>query len=197
MAKKKYVLYIFILVTCFVFFYLGQGQYSLTPAGENNSPRQEKNELPRITHEVEVSITRIDVTVTDKAGNRVTGLKPENFKIYEDGVAQKLTNFFEVQEMEVYVSTADKESGKLPGPTQPLPQNVPQVRNKIIIYFDNWQLHPMNRNWSIKKLESFIRKNFPPGTNNEGMVVSLDQKLEIIQKFTSNQNGRRHTRRCA
>jgi VWFA-related protein len=45
----------------------------------------------------------------------------------------------------------------------------------------------MNRNWSVKKVKSFIRNNFTPGSNNQGMVVCLDQKLEIIQKFTSSQ----------
>jgi VWFA-related protein len=177
MTLKKFIL--FLLVTCFVLVFLEQ--YALT------GPQQEKDEPPgSIIHEVEVRITKVDVIVTDKAGNRITGLKPENFKLYEDGIIQPVTNFYEVQGMEVYVSSTEKESEKPSIPQEPLPAAVPAVKNKIVIYFDNWHLHPMNRNWSIKKITSFIEKNFPPGTNNEGMVVSLDQKLEIIQKFTSN-----------
>lgn len=179
MTLKKLILYIFIIYPGLVLL----EQYALT-----NPQQQKKNEQPSsIIHEVDVRVTKVDVIVTDKAGNRVQGLKPENFKLLEDGIVQPVTNFFEVQGMEVYVSTEDKESGKLTVPSEPLPQTVAPVRNKIVFYFDNWQLHPMNRNWSIKKLLSFVEKNFPPGTNNEGMVVSLDQKLEIIQKFTSNQ----------
>lgn len=179
MIFKKIIL--FLLITCFVLVFLEQD--ALTEA------QQKKEERPSsIIYEVEVRITKVDVIVTDKAGNRVTGLKPENFKFYEDGIIQPLTNFFEVQGMEVLLPTVEKEKeGEKPSmPAEPLPAAVPVIENKIVIYFDNWHLHPMNRNWSIKKLMSFIEKNFPPGTNNEAMVVSLDQKLEIIQKFTAN-----------
>ena len=176
MIFKKIIF--FLLITCSVLVFLEQD--ALTEA-------QQKEERPSsIIYEVEVRITKVDVIVTDKAGNRVTGLKPENFKLYEDGIIQPLTNFFEVQGMEVLLPTAEKEGEKPPVPAEPLPAAVPVIKNKIVIYFDNWHLHPMNRNWSIKKILSFIEKNFPPGTNNEAMVVSLDQKLEIIQKFTAN-----------
>jgi VWFA-related protein len=177
MKFKKIIL--FLLVTCFVLVFLEQD--ALT------GPQQKKEERPSsIIYEVEVRITKIDVMVIDKAGNRVTGLKPENFKLYEDGIVQPLTNFFEVQGMEVFLPTAEKEDEKPSIPGEPQPAAVPAIKNKIVIYFDNWHLHPMNRNWSIKKLMSFIENNFPAGTNNEAMVVSLDQKLEIIQEFTSN-----------
>lgn len=177
MTLKKIIL--FLVVTCFVLFCFEQ--YALTGA------QQKKEERPSsIIHEVEVRITKVDVIVTDKAGNRITGLKPENFKLYEDGIVQPLTNFYEVQGMEIFLPTAEKEVEKPSIPEEPQPAAIPAIKNKIVIYFDNWHLHPMNRNWSIKKLTSFIEKNFPPGTNNEAMVVSLDQKLEIIQKFTSN-----------
>jgi VWFA-related protein len=180
MTLKKIIL--FLVVTCFVLVFLEQNAlYTVTGA------QQKKAERPgSIIHEVEVRITKIDVVVTDKEGNRVTGLKPENFKLYEDGIVQPLTNFFEVQGMEVFLPTEEKEVEKPSEPEEPQPAAIPPIKNKIVIYFDNWHLHPMNRNWSIKKLMSFIEKNFPAGTNNEAMVVALDQKLEIIQKFTSN-----------
>ncbi|MGD2089529.1 MAG: VWA domain-containing protein [Candidatus Aminicenantes bacterium] len=170
----------FLMITCFVLVFLAH--YVLTGA------QQKKAERPSsIIHEVEVRITKVDVIVTDKEGNRITGLKPENFKLYEDGIIQPLTNFYEVQGMEVFLPAAEREVEKPSIAEEPPPAAVPVIKNKIVIYFDNWHLHPMNRNWGIKKLMTFIEKNFPPGTNNEAMVVSLDQKLEIIQKFTSNQ----------
>jgi len=42
---------------------------------------------------VEVPVVNVDVVVTDNRGNFVTGLKKENFRILEDGVPQKITNF--------------------------------------------------------------------------------------------------------
>ena len=42
----------------------------------------------------------------------------------------------------------------------------------------------MSRNWSIKKIKSFINNNFDSQSNNHGMVVCLDQELKILQRFT-------------
>jgi VWFA-related protein len=183
MIPKKIIFYI--LIINLVFFFLSQ--YAPGQIIGSKAEQQEKEETPELTYEVVVRVTKIDVIVTDKTGKRITGLKPENFEIYEDGTPQGLTNFYEVKGMEVYASVADKESGKLAAPEEPLPPSAPQIKNKVIIYFDNWHLHPMNRNWSIKKIKAFIQNNFPPGSNNEGMVVCLDQKFEILQNFTSNQ----------
>lgn len=151
---------------------------------------QKKEEIPQPAYEVEVIVTNIDVVVTDKKGNRVTGLNPENFEIYEDGVLQNITNFYEVRGMDVYASVHDRDKKDLVVPPKPLSKRTPQFSNKIIIFFDNWHLHPLNRNWSIKKLESFIRNNFSiANETNQGMIVCLDQKLEILQDFTSSQGA--------
>ncbi len=168
MVIKKFIIYIVIITSGILFL----------------APRQEQKQEDKLTYEVEVSVTKIDIIVTDKKGKRVTGLKPENFEIYEDSVRQPMTNFYEVKGMDVYAAVPEKETGRLVVPSRPLPENVPRVGNKIVIYFDNWHLHPMNRNWSIRKLKSFIQTNFPTGTTNQGMVVCLDQKLDILQSFT-------------
>ena len=182
MKVKKFILYILIINLIMI------GHYTLSQETKKNFEQQKKEQIPQPTYEVEVIVTNVDVVVMDKKGKRITGLKPENFEIYEDGLLQKLTNFYEVKEMEVYISALDKENKKLIVPAQPLPEKSSRFRNKIIIYFDNWHLHPLNRNWSIKNLESFIRNNFSAENNdNQGMVVCLDQKLEIIQEFSSSQ----------
>ena len=178
MGTKKFIINIIVIHIIALFFF---NQYASPPG-----PRQEKKkEGPSdLSYEVLVNVTKIDVIVTDKNGKRVPGLKPENFRISEDGVLQEMTNFYEVKGMDVYAAAPDKESGKLVVPPRPLPQKEAREENMIIIYFDNWHLHPMNRNWTVKKLESFIKNNFFPGSNNQGMVIALDQKLEIVQKFT-------------
>ena len=183
MTINKLILYA--VISSLILFFLGP--YTLSQEAKKNLQQQKKEEIPKPAYEVEVIVTNVDVVVTDKAGKRITGLVPENFEIYEDSLFQKLTNFYEVKGMEVYLSAPDKEKKKLLVPAAPLPKKSPHFANKIIIYFDNWHLHPLNRNWSIKKLESFIRNNFSTDNNNQGMVVCLDQKLEIVQEFTSNE----------
>lgn len=172
MEGKKFIIHILTIT------------FGLSLLFPHQEQKQEQKQETGLTYEVEVSVTKIDIIVTDKNGKRVTGLKPENFEIYEDGLRQHLTNFYEVKGMDVYAAAPEKETGRLVVPPRPLPENVPRVGNKIVIYFDNWHLHPMNRNWSIRKLKSFIQTNFPPGTTNQGMVVCLDQELDILQSFT-------------
>src|SRR5215471_12641164 len=44
---------------------------------------------------VVVNLVQLNVAVTDKNGNYITGLRPENFAIYEDGIPEKLATFAE------------------------------------------------------------------------------------------------------
>jgi len=161
------------------------------PQNSGTKPEpQEMQEIPKPAYAVEVIVTNVDVFVTAKAGKRVTGLRPENFQVFEDGLAQTLTNFYEVKGKEVYAASRDREKEMALPSVEPLTQKPPRIQNKVIVYFDNWQLHPLNRNWSIKKLESFIKNNFSGETEDSlGMIVSLDQKLEILQEFTSSQGA--------
>jgi VWFA-related protein len=46
---------------------------------------------------VAVDLVSLQVLVTDLKGNVVTGLKPENFTIYEDNVKQEISNFSPVE----------------------------------------------------------------------------------------------------
>jgi Ca-activated chloride channel homolog len=60
-----------------------------------------------------VNMVQLNVAVTDKKGNYVTGLRPEDFVISEDGINQKIATFGEGDEPTRLVElTADKSPGK-------------------------------------------------------------------------------------
>ena len=180
MNHKKWMLYTFVL-------YFFMCAPALILRSQERAQQQKKQEIPKPAYEVEVIVTNVSVVVSDRDGQRITGLRPENFNIYEDGIRQDLTNFYEVKGIEVYAPSLEKKEDETAPTPQPLPTRTPQFKNKIIFYFDNWQLHPLNRNQSIKRMEKFIRNNFSVEShNNEGMVISLGQKLEVLQEFTSN-----------
>lgn len=63
------------------------------PAQQQPTPPQKKPEESGLSISVEVPIVSLDVIATTKNGDILTGLKKENFKITEDGVAQTITNF--------------------------------------------------------------------------------------------------------
>ncbi|MBI3896488.1 MAG: VWA domain-containing protein [Acidobacteria bacterium] len=56
---------------------------------------QEKEESPEAVFRVEVDMVLLNVAVTDGKGNYVTGLRPWDFEIYEDGIPQKIAIFSE------------------------------------------------------------------------------------------------------
>jgi hypothetical protein len=45
-----------------------------------------------------VSVTNLDVVVTDGKGNRITGLKKEDFIVIEDNLEQLITNFSPIEQ---------------------------------------------------------------------------------------------------
>ncbi len=58
-----------------------------------NSARIAAQDLPPIR--VEVNLVQLNVAVTDKNGNYVTGLRPKDFAILEDGIPETTANFAE------------------------------------------------------------------------------------------------------
>jgi VWFA-related protein len=53
--------------------------------------------MPDYTLHVDVPLVDVDVTVTTKNGEFIPGLKKENFRVLEDGVPQKITNFSQAE----------------------------------------------------------------------------------------------------
>ena len=53
----------------------------------------ETGKLPPAAISVNVDMVSMQVLVSDNSGNVLTGLRPENFTIYEDGVKQEITHF--------------------------------------------------------------------------------------------------------
>jgi VWFA-related protein len=55
--------------------------------------KSQQEKLPEYTITTDVPLVNLDVLVTTKDGQFVPGLKKEMFRVYEDGVEQKITNF--------------------------------------------------------------------------------------------------------
>ena len=57
-----------------------------------------QQDKPDTVFHVNVNMVQLDVAVTDKKGDYITGLTPWDFEIYEDGIAQKIATFGEENE---------------------------------------------------------------------------------------------------
>jgi VWFA-related protein len=64
------------------------------PAPEK--PKKIEN-MPDYAIKVDVPLVNLDVLVTSKDGQTIPNLKPDNFKIFEDGEPQKIANFNQTQ----------------------------------------------------------------------------------------------------
>lgn len=60
------------------------------PAGPQKQAEQKK---PEYSISVESQVVNVDAVVTNQDGDILGGLKKQNFRIYEDGVPQTITNF--------------------------------------------------------------------------------------------------------
>src|SRR5947209_5553160 len=63
---------------------------------------------------VEVALVQLNVAVTDNKGNYVTDLRPSDFLIYEDGIAQNVATF---EGGNSGIQTAASAPGGKPTPT--------------------------------------------------------------------------------
>src|ERR1035441_3515872 len=61
--------------------------------GAAQDPQQPVAQLSPPVLRITVLMIQVDAVVTDSAGKHVAGLRPEDFEILQDGVAQKLTYF--------------------------------------------------------------------------------------------------------
>ncbi len=132
-----------------------------------------------------ITVTNIDVVVTDGKGNRVTGLKKEDFIVVEDNLEQLITNFSPVEQGR-FVLPAEDTAAPTPAPAPaPAPAPVPEKtpRTRIVIFVDNLHLSPFNRNRVLRNVETFVRESVKD--NVEGMIVAWNRSLKIRRKFTN------------
>ena len=110
---------------------------------------------------IDVSVVNVDVYVTDKKGNRINGLKREDFEILEDRKPMAITNFYAVDEGRP-IPTGEEVEQPSPAPAIPgLPPVIPEdQRLHLVVYIDNFNIHPFSRNRTFAALREFLR-DFP------------------------------------
>jgi VWFA-related protein len=111
-----------------------------------------------------VDLVTVDVVVTDKNGQPVTGLKAEDFTVVEDGVPQSVTSF-EAVELPLSASAT-------PGPTPAVSTNIgvkeSRTNRSFVVFFDDMHLSPIQAHRAKAAVAEFLNK----GTR-EGDRVSL------------------------
>ena len=135
-------------------------------------------EMPAPTIRVSTHLVLVDVVVTDKQGNPVANLKPEDFVLEEGGKAQKITTF---------VTPSDN---KVPEPASPPPgiySNKPQYRSPgapvTVMLLDAMNTPFSDQAYSRGQMLKFVEQQYKPGQRMA--VFTLTGPLNVLQDFTS------------
>jgi VWFA-related protein len=142
-------------------------------------PAQETPADESFSETIEVSVVNLDVYVTDKKGKPLTGLRREDFEVYEDGKPVEISNF----------SAESGKAGAAPAVTAPSPAgsapgSSPEDQSlRLVVFVDDVNLTAANRSRILESVGRFLHKELKPG--DEVMLIRYDQRLEVRRPFTS------------
>jgi VWFA-related protein len=142
---------------------------------------------------INVGVVNVDVYVTDKKGNPVTGLTRNDFQLLENGRPVEITNFYAVNDGKAVTPLLPAETapalvtpGAVPPPSPAEMEKVQtpeDQRLRLIVYIDNYNLRPFNRNRVMRELRAFIGQKL--GKDDMMMLATYDRELHIRHTFTS------------
>jgi VWFA-related protein len=143
---------------------------------------------------VNVGVVNVDVYVTDKKGNPITGLTKDDFQLFENGSKVEISNFYAVSSGKAVAQPSDLAEAApaapaVPGAAPAPPADLDTVRTseeqrlRLIVYIDNYNLRPFNRNRVMRELRAFIGTKL--GKDDQLMLITYDRELHIRRTFTS------------
>lgn len=154
--------------------------------------QEESQPVGAFVETVDVSVVNVDVYVTDRDGNPVTGLTQDDFELRVDGKPETITNFFavtggaviETTAAEVEAETPEEPAPRRPTAAPPTEAEVPESQRLwMVIYVDNSNLDPLNRNRVFRQLREFLHDTVD--ATDQVMVMSYERTLNVRQPFTS------------
>ncbi len=136
----------------------------------------------------------VNVTVRDKSGNFVQGLKPENFTILEDNKPQKVVSF-DVENVDAVPATDVAQAKPL---AEPAPESTNQPtsaadaakqfkdRRLIVLFFDLSAMEPDEIDHAVTSAEHYVDTQMAAA--DLVSIVSLGSSLLVNQDFTADRD---------
>jgi len=146
------------------------------------SNQQPAGEIPKLSETIDVKVINVDVVVTDRKGNPITGLTKDDFELFENGQPKLISNFYEVQGKRATNISIIPAGEEKPVVTLPAEEVTENLRRRIIFYIDNLSLQPFNRNRVFKDMKEFAKNVIRPG--DEAMVATFNRSMKIRVNFT-------------
>lgn len=155
----------------------------LSPGAASGQEEGEAEQPPDqgFAEAVDVRVVNVEVFVTDKRGEPITGLTVDDFEVREDGRPVAISNFYAVEGRQRVGERGAEAATETTGPRQPSSAER-QQRLHLVVYVDNFNIHPFNRNRVFRRLRTFLRDNLTE--YDRVMLVSYDRTLNLRQPFT-------------
>lgn len=144
---------------------------------------QEPEKAPTFYESLDVQVANVEVFVTDKSGQRVTGLTREDFQLSEDGKPVAISNFFAVAG-----EPPDAPVTMTPAPEAP-PQavDIGEQRLQLAIVVDNMNLLAPDRNRLLKSVRETVISRLRP--DELALVAKYDgTSVDVVQNLTADKD---------
>ena len=142
------------------------------------SAQQTPADVPLITIRANTRLVVVDVVVTDKKGEPVSGLKAEDFTIEENGKKQKVSVFVP--------PGATKQAAPTPAPPgilSNLPENIRPAGVPTILLLDATNSPFKDQAYARSQMLKYVVEQAQSG--HPMAVLTLTDQLDVLQQFTS------------
>jgi VWFA-related protein len=136
--------------------------------------------------EIDVRVVNVEVVVTDRDGNRVTGLKPADLRLRVDGKEVPIDYFTEVRGGDAVAPEAGAGDS---APVQGLPSLAPgtPVGTSYLVFIDDFFSVASRRDEVLKSLKDDLARL---GPEDRMAVVAFDGKdLDMLSSWSSSANS--------
>ena len=165
-------------------FLVGSGGTALAQKPAQSKPPEPIDDVVRVNTE----LVQTDVTVVDKRGHVVTGLKADQFELQVDSKPQPLA-FLE----EVFAGSPEEESqlkAAREGKSRPAVTSAPNVESKHgrLIFFFVDDLHLGGEGWSRARSLLLNFLDHKMNANDRIAIVSASARVGFLQQLTDNKS---------
>jgi VWFA-related protein len=135
------------------------------------------------TFRVQVDLVTNDVVIRDEKGNFISDLKPEEFRVYEDGVLQDLASMTVVTGGRVYNPMSAPVAAAPEGIILPKKRTVSDVSGRIFLFFVDDQHLQFGNTGRVRELFKKISKELVHEGDLFGIVSSGPSSIQVDMTY--------------
>jgi VWFA-related protein len=132
---------------------------------------------------ITTALIQVDVTVTDRKGNAVRDLRPEEIEIYENGEKQKITNFSFVSNLRAATEDSTRTEVGKPNPIPPPRVRAESVRRTMALVVDDLSLSFESVYYVRRALKKFVDEQMQEG--DLVAIIRTGAGIGALQQFTN------------